>query len=238
MSNNVKFDRRVNIRTRNSDRVILCYAIAAAVAAHAVFLLIFNYRRPAPTGDESGSKVTMLALSDFPKKERVWIRRWLDYNDPRNFDRGEFDEKLIGGALQNALKEPPDIKSRSDAEIPVRSVEVGKFREVRGGKLSSPTLLPLPPRDEPKPAVVSGAVTDGKGRTLPLGGLKLPARTPAATGRTVLRVFRSGAEPVLLLERSCGDAKLDDFAIHSLRTLVGRGSAPEFIVVEWPEARK
>ena len=236
MSNNVKFDRRVNIRTRDSDLKIFWYAVAAALAAHLIFFGAFNYRRAAQRGDKGGDAVMMLTEKDFPKAQRKWFRRWMAYNDPRNSGRAEFGEKLIGDKMREAV--PDRIREPSNADIPTPSAEIGKFREVPGRKLPSPTYLPAPPRGELPPPVVSGSVTDGEGRPLPLGGLKLPARTPRTTERTVLRVFKSGSEPVLLLERSCGDPNLDDFAIRELLFLARDEAAPEFMIVEWPEARK
>jgi len=235
VNSNVKFERRVNIRTRNSDRAIFWFAVAAALAAHILFWLAFNYRRIVKPGGESGSAVTMISLSDFPEAERRSVRNWMEYNDPRSAVREEYDDDLVGGTLPDR---PPNLADRIPAEIPLPGASVGKFSEVPGRKLSAPAPLPVPPQDGPKPSSAAGGVYDGAGRALPLGDFELPPRTPTATGSTVLRVVRAGGISELLPERSCGDAKLDDFAAHKLVFLVRGETAPEFIVVEWPEARK
>ena len=85
MKNKVKFDRKVNIRTRDSDRRILWYAIAVTLAAHLVFFGLFDYRKPAKRGGDSGSAVVMLALDDLPEEDREWyalvmLNRLMDEN--------------------------------------------------------------------------------------------------------------------------------------------------------------
>ncbi|MBP5531726.1 MAG: hypothetical protein J6Y54_06845 [Lentisphaeria bacterium] len=235
MNGNVKFDRRVNIRTRVSDRRIFWLAFAVALAAHLLFGAAFNYRHMAKAGGEEGSAVTMLTLSDFPAKEREGGRNWLNYNDPRDFVRDSYGDTVTGDALREV---PKELTARVGTDIPIRTVEVKKFRKVPGRQLSAPATLPLPARARTAPVAAAGSVRDGEGRVLPLGGLELPSRTPHTRGRTVLRVFKPGGAPVLLLERSCGDDRLDGFAAHKLLFLARGESAPEFIVVEWPEVRK
>lgn len=235
MNINVKFDRRVNIRTRASDRRIYWYALATALAAHILFWAAFNYRHMAKAGDEQGSAVTMLTMSDFPAEEREGGRNWLIYNDPRDSVRDSYGEEVTGDALREV---PKELTARVKTDIPVRTAEVKKFREVPERKSSAPATLPLPVRYRTGPVAAAGSVCDGTGRALPIGGLELPARTPRTRGRTVLRVFKPGGSPVLILEKSCGDDHLDGFAAHKLLFLARGDPAPEFIVVEWPEVRK
>ena len=235
MNSNVKFDRRVNIRTRVSDRKIFWGAAATALAAHILFWTVFDYRYSANPGSEHGSAVTMLALSDFPPAEREGVRNWMVYNDPRDSVRDPYGAAAAGGVPPEV---PKELTTRVKADIPVRTAAVKKFREVPGRKLDAPRALPLPPRGGTGPAAAVGGVCDGEGRALPLGGLELPVRTPHTRGRTVLRVFKPGGSPVLILEKSCGDDRLDGFAAHKLLFLARGDPAPEFIVVEWPEARK
>ena len=127
---------------------------------------------------------------------------------------------------------------RSETVVPVRVAAIGAFREVPGRELPVRALPPPPPEDVAPVASAAGKVTDGGGRELPLNGLELPPRTPRTVGRTVLRVFDGGNAPVLLLDGSCGDGRLDGFAIRNLAFLARRQPIPEYIVVEWPEVRK
>ena len=237
MRSNVKFERKVNIRTRNSDRQIFWYAFAAALTAHVVFLGVFDYRPRARQNGEDGSAVTLLSMSDFPARERNGFRKFMEYHDSLNFGSGNFSEDAVDGTLHDATTAA--IKARLGADIPTSVVAVGKFREVEGRRQEVPPTLP-PPRVESETAVsfASGMVTDGNGRALPIGEVKLPPKTPETTGQTVLRVYKSGGPPVLITERSCGDAKLDRIAAHKLLFLARGETAPEFIHVEWPEARK
>lgn len=237
MRSNVKFERKVNIRTRNSDRQIFWYAFAAALTAHVVFFGAFDYRRRVRQNGEGGSAVTLLPLSDFSERERDGFRKFMEYHDPLNFGSGGFGENAVDGTLRDVR--PAELKTRLGADVPTRPAAVGKFREVPGRRRQLPPTLP-PPRVESAPAILSasGAVTDDNGRMLPIGDVKLPSRTPETTGQTVLRVYKSGGPPVLITERSCGDAKLDRIAAHKLLFLARGETAPEFIYVEWPEARK
>jgi len=236
---NVKFDRRVNIRSRMSNRKIFWCALAAAAGAYVVFFGLFSLRAPEGGRKETYSALTMLSSSDFSGEQREGFRNWMEYHDPRHSIRGEFDEDVVSGTLRDVR--PPGLKSSLAPDIPVRFRTVGRFREVPGGKLPVRTLPPAPPRAAALPVPVSaaaGRVTDGEGNILPLGSLKLPPRSSETAGRTILRVFNGGRLPALLLEESCGDAALDGFAIRSLTFLALREAVPEFIIVEWPEAGK
>ena len=235
---NLKFDRKVNIRTRATDRQIVWYAVGAAVLAHIVFFGAFEYRRTEKRNGETGSGVTMLSAADFPAEEREGFRNWMTYHDPQRFDDYGFGEEVVDGVLRDVRT--VRAAKRPEVVVPVRAAAVAAFREVPGRKLPVRILPPPPPREEAAPDVsaATGKVTDGVGRELPLGKLKLPSRTSRTVGRTVLRVFDGGKAPVLLLDSSCGDRKLDGFAIRSLLFLASRQPAPEYIIVEWPEARK
>ena len=238
MKNNVKFDRRVNIRMRATDLRIACYAVGAAVLAHIVFFSIFGLRDQVKHRGEVGSGVTMLSLADFPVEAREGFRNWLDYHDPRSFGDCGFGDEVEEGVLREVRT--ARLTKRPEAVIPTPAAAVGAFREVPGRKLPERILPPPPPpREEnvPETSAALGKVTDGSGRELPLGKLKLPPRTSRTVGRTVLRVFNGGA-PALLLDSSCGDGRLDGFAIRTLAFLARRDPAPEYIVIEWPEARK
>ena len=237
MKTNVKFDRKVNIRMRATDLRIAWYAVGAAVLAHVIFFFLFDHRRPPRRGGETGTGVTMLSVADFPVEEREGFRNWLDYHDPRSFGDCGFGDEVEEGVLREVRT--ARMSKRPAAVIPVPAAAVGAFREVPGRELPVRILPPPPPREEnaPKTSAALGKVTDGSGRELPLGELKLPTRTPRTVGRTVLRVFNGGA-PALLLDRSCGDGRLDGFAIRTLTFLARRDPAPEYIVIEWPEARK
>lgn len=261
MRSNVKFYRKVNIRTRSSDRRLFWYAVAVAVTAHVVFLGAFDYRRRARQSGEGGSAVTLLSMSDLTKQEREGFRSWLEYHDPLNFGSGWACEDAVAGTLHDIPTRrqgrlysedavdgtlhdvrPAELKSRLRADIPVGAAAGGEFSKVPGRKKVAPMVLPPPPppRVAAKTAAIpaSGMVTDGNGTVLPLGDVKLPHRTPGTTGQTVLRVYKSGGPPVLITERSCGDAQLDRIAAHKLLFLARGETAPEFIYVEWPEARK
>ena len=234
---NLKFDRRVNIRTRATDLRIFWYAIGAAVLAHVLFFSIFDHHRPARRSGEQRAGVTMLSAADFPAAGREGFRSWMKYHDPRSFDDCGFGEDVTEGVLRDARAVRP-VKRR-ETVIPVRAAAVGAFREVPGRALPVRTLPPPPPREAAAPvASAAGKVTDGGGRELPLDGLKLLPRTPRTVGRTVLRVFDGGNAPVLLLDGSCGDGRLDGFAIRNLAFLARRQPTPEYIIVEWPEAQK
>lgn len=238
MGINLKFDRKVNIRMRATDRQIVWYAVGAAVLAHLVFFGVFEYRKSEKPNGKDGSGVTMLSAADFPAEEREGFRNWMKYHDPQGFGDYGFGEEVEEGVLRN-IHTIRQVK-RPEAVIPVRAAAVGAFSEVPERKLPVRTLPPPPPREEALPVVsaAAGRVTDGAGRELQLGDLELPSRTARTLGRTVLRVFDGGNAPVLLLDSSCGDRKLDRFAIRSLLFLARRRPAPEYIIVEWPEGRK
>ena len=240
MKNNAKFDRLVNIRTRSSDLRLFLLAVAAAVAAHFVFFGLFSRvsaKKEAADGDTYLPRLSMLTLKDLPASRRKGFSSWLEYHEPRGVIRGNIDDAAIGGVLRDVR--PPKLKSDLGGAMPIRPAAVGKFSEVPGSGPQPRHMPPSPPRRETAPvAVSSGGVTDGEGNVLPHGDLKLPPRTPLAVGRTVLRVFNGGDTPALLLESSCGDGKLDDFALRSLAFLTRGELTPEFMIVEWPEAEK
>ena len=145
MSINLKFDRRVNIRFRSSDRRIFWYAVATAVAAHAVFWGLFNHRRPLRRGGESRVAVTMLSPRDFRAGgQREMFRSWMEYNDPRNFGGG-FGAEVTDTALRDVR--PAGLKEPSGAAAPERAPKLEAFREVPGRELPMRPLVPPPPRD-------------------------------------------------------------------------------------------
>jgi len=231
---NAKFDRRVNIRTRSSNAKLFWLAFAATAAANLLFFSLFTGRDKKERA-ESGSALTMLGSSDFRADQREGFRNWIEYHDPRGSIRGDIDDAVVGEILRDVR--PAGLKSELGGDIPLRAPAVGDFSEVPGRGVPARTLPPAPPREKAA-SVAAAAVTDGEGNELPVGDMKLPPRTPRTTGRTVLRVFNGGNTPALLLEKSCGDAELDGFAMRSLAFLAGRGSTPEFMIVEWPEAEK
>ena len=99
--------------------------------------------------------------------------------------------------------------------------------------------LPLSPPSRPLSAKRrAGRVTDGAGNPLPIAGLKLPPRTPGTGERTILRVLNPGRLSTLMVDVSCGDHELDRRAQQLVQRLAMSGSAPEFIIVEWPDPEK
>lgn len=239
MSINRKFDRRVNIRMRATDRRIIWYAIGTALVANAVFFGLFSYRRPVRRGGEEGDAVTMISASDFRDAgARKGFRNWLNYHDPRNFGDCGFAPEVVGGVLYDVR--PPRRKTPPKPSVAAWSAPVAEFREVPARVLPGRTLLPPPPRSDDgiSAAPAAGRVTDGDGRVLPIGDLRLPARTARTVERTVLRVFKDGGSPVLLVHSPCGDDRLDGFAVRALRFLAVREPVPEYVIVEWPEEKK
>ena len=179
----------------------------------------------------------MLSVDDLPRRDRKWFRRWLEYHDPRNSDFGEFSDEAVDGLIRNAR--PENLTERPAASVAAAPPEVDKSvrREVRRPG-NDPALPPPRIADVAPAAPAPPRVTDGAGRALPTGGVKFPALPQGPLGRTVLQVFKAGDTPALLLERSCGDSRLDRFAMNAFLSLAQRDPAPEFIVVEWRGAEK
>ena len=234
MNNSLKIARRIDIRSRRSDRSNLLCAVLAAAAANILFWGAFSYREPPKPPPERTSSVTMMGA-----KESAAIESWLKYHDPAAFNRGEY-RKVVpnivsGGENMTAL---PAL-SRPEPDVAGGRAAVGKYREIALPEYTPRTALPLPPPTAPPPpGRRTGKITDGAGKILPLDGVELPPRTPRAGERTVLRVLVPGRFPTLMVDTSCGDPALDRRAQQLAAPLAASEQAPEFIVVEWPDPVK
>jgi len=227
VSNLLKIARRVDIRSRRSDRSNLVLAVLAAVGAQVLFWGAFSYRETPKPPPERTSSVTMVGA-----RETAAIDDWIDFHDPAAFNRGGYRKFVpaVGDRVTAAvaLRRPAPVSA-------ARRAEVGKYREIALPESAPRTVLPLPPPPLPPPVRRKGGITDGAGRPLPLNGVKLPPRTSGAGERTILRVLNPGRFPTLMVDGSCGDPDLDRRAQQLAMPLAVSERAPEFIIVEWPE---
>ncbi len=235
----VKSLHRLQSRTRRSDRRILLYALMAAVAVQVVFWGAFRYRCPVPESRSSGSSVSLLGLSGAAPAELENFRRWLDYHDPAHFSRSDFPGGFSAQLpLTNRENEIPGRRPRT--VVRQAAPRIRAFRRLPEAEAPPAavlkTILPSPPASGVREAEVRPAVIDDHGREVPLSGIKLPFRTKAVSGDTVLRVLGSGAMPTLILDSSCGDAGLDRFAQGVLATTVtALDPPPLYLIVRWAE---
>lgn len=231
MNYSLKLARRLNIRSRRSDRRNFWYAVLTAVGAQILFWSAFSYREIPKAPPEHTSSVTMLS-----REETEEIGCWLRYHDPAAFHRGEYRKFIDDASLKSGNAAFRGVGDRPEPELPTPRAAVGSFRELTPSEYTPPAVLPLPPPRRPAPAKRrSGGVTDGAGKPLPVGEVKLPARTPGAGERTTLRILNPGRFPTLMVERSCGDPALDRRAQQLALPLAMSASAPAFVVVEWPD---
>ena len=224
--------RGLNDRTRRSDRSLFWYALAAAFAAHVIFWGSFSYRSVRDSASrESSAAVTMLT-----NEELAEIADWLECHDPAAFNRGDFRKAVSPQSFREVA--PGFASGRPQVVAAVRTYSVRKYREQPVPALPMRAVLPVPAPPEPPPAKPKprpGGIADGRGGKLELAGVELPPRTPRTIGDTVVRVLNPGRYPTLSLERSCGDAALDRFALRVLLPLANSDPAPEYLIVSWPD---
>ncbi len=231
MNYSLKLAKRLNIRSRRSDRRNFWYAVLTAIGAQVLFWSAFSYREVPKSPPEHTSSVTMLS-----REETEEIGAWLRYHDPAAFNRGEYRKFIDGPTPNGGVPAFGGVGKRPEPELPTPRAAVGKYRELTPSEYTPPAVLPLPPPQRPAPAKRrSGGVTDGAGKPLPVGDVKLPPRPPRAGERTILRVLNPGRFPTLMVDVSCGDPALDRRAQQLALRLAMSETAPEFVVVEWPD---
>jgi len=234
-----KFFRRMSLRPRRSDRRILLYALLIAIGAHVLFLCWSNYsyRKPVRTLQENHASITLLSGVNFSGRELKVFRSWMGRHDPTRFNRSDFSGGFA--AQLPAESRCMDISDRRPrTRLSQDTPHIRSFKPVDESDFSPRVVLPAPASvSAPLPKRRSGAViVDDRGRAVRLPGVKLPFRSPAVRGDTVLRVLNSGRLPTLALESGCGDPELDRIARNAL---IGNASdlPPDmlYLIVRWPE---
>lgn len=223
--------RRFARRPRRSDRSIALQALLTALAAQTVFWCSFSYRRPLPAMRYQGAPVSLLANSEMTPE----LRRWLDRHDPANMVRSSFR-----GGYSAQLPEP-SLRISASPTPPAPSVappapEPRPFRALDAGNAAPAVRIPAAAAAHPvEKAPAVPAVTDENGRALPFDDVRLPFRSAAVQGDTVLRVVKLGGLSTAVLERSCGDPELDRFAVGlPLGRLSELEREPEYVILRWP----